>query len=589
MHRKIIHTVGICLLFMFAFSQESFSLELNQSDGNSLPKRFALSESFSSQDEIEAELRKLIDGLRKAAFVTSSIDSLYCSAEQVCFADFFLGEQYKLVRINNGNVSPDVWDQIGAAKKSENVSISQLKNIEEQVLRYFENHAYPYAQVWVDSIQLLAGGAEMSLFVDKKEAIVIDSIVVHGNTRSQSKFLQRYLGISKGDAYNQKKMEAIPQKLKQLSYLKAVKPAALYFTPGKVILHVYLEKQKSNQFNLILGVLPNDQLNDNKVTITGDGKLQLLNSFGVGEEIFAEFRQLKPRTQNLDLTFAYPYFLNSPIGIYGAFNLYKNDSLFIDINTELGLLYQFGGLNQLKFFYNNKSSNILNTDTITIKSNGALPNTLDIRNNTYGLNLQLQQLDYVLNPRKGFQLNLIGGVGLNKIRVNQSIASLTGFDGIPLQYSYDSLDLKKINYSIGFKLSQFLPIGKRGTFLLRNTSKFYLAKDILNNEMYRIGGYRLLRGFDEEAIYTPFYSIFTSEFRLLLSQNSYFNVFTDIGLVEDETKGAQSIDVPIGFGIGLALETRGGIFSLSYALGKNLDNKIEFRNGKIHFGFISLF
>ena len=589
MHRKITYTVSLCLLFMFAFSQESFSLELNQTDGNSLPKKFALGQSFSSQEEIEAELLKLIYGLRKSAYVTSSLDSLYCSAEKACVADFFLGEKYKVVHINNGNVSSDLWDKIGVDKKSENVSISQLENIEAQVLRYFENHAYPYAQVWVDSIQLIAGGAEMSLFVDKKEAIIIDSIVVHGNTKSQSKFLQRYLGISKGDGYNQKKMDAIPQKLKQLSYLKAVKPSELYFTPGKVSLHVYLEKQKSNQFNLILGVLPNDQLNDNKVTITGDGKLQLLNSFGVGEEIFAEFRQLKPRTQNLDLSFAYPYFLNSPIGIYGAFNLYKNDSLFVDINTEVGLLYQFSGLNQLKFFYNNKSSNILSSDTISIKSNGALPNTLDIRNNIYGLNLQLQQLDYVLNPRKGFQLNLIGGVGLNKIRVNQSIASLTGFDGNPLQYSYDSLDLKKINYSIGFKLSQFLPIGKRGTFLIRNTSKFYLAKNVLNNEKYRIGGYRLLRGFDEEAIYTPFYSIFTSEFRLLLSQNSYFNVFTDIGLVEDETKGAQSIDVPVGFGLGLALETRGGIFSLSYALGKNLDNKIEFRNGKIHFGFISLF
>ena len=169
------------------------------------------------------------------------------------------------------------------------------------------------------------------------------------------------------------------------------------------------------------------------------------------------------------MSFAYPYFLNSPIGIYGAFNLYKNDSLFVDINTEVGLLYQFSGLNQLKFFYNNKSSNILSTDTISIKSNGALPNTLDIRNNIYGLNLQLQQLDYVLNPRKGFQLNLIGGVGLNKIRVNQSIASLTGFDGNPLQYSYDSLDLKKINYSIGFKLSQFLS----SVYLL---SKLYRAQ-----------------------------------------------------------------------------------------------------------------
>jgi outer membrane protein assembly factor BamA len=111
----------------------------------------------------------------------------------------------------------------------------------------------------------------------------------------------------------------------------------------------------------------------------------------------------------------------------------------------------------------------------------------------------------------------------------------------------------------------------------------------LENEKYRIGGYRMLRGFDEEAIYTPFYSIFTTEFRLLLSQNSYFNLFTDVGIVEDEQKGAGNIDVPVGFGIGVALETRGGIFSLSYALGRNLDNKIQVRNGKIHFGFVSLF
>ncbi|MFT5306311.1 MAG: outer membrane protein assembly factor BamA, partial [Chitinophagales bacterium] len=190
---------------------------------------------------------------------------------------------------------------------------------------------------------------------------------------------------------------------------------------------------------------------------------------------------------------------------------------------------------------------------------------------------------------KGFQLEWSGGVGLNKIKVNQSIASLIGFDGEPLQNKYDSLALKKINYALGFHLSQFIPIRKRGTFLLRNVSKLYIAKNILNNEKYRIGGYRLLRGFDEEAIYTPYYSIFTSEFRFLLSQNSFFNVFADIAIVEDEQKGPGNIDVPIGFGMGVALQTRGGIFSLSYALGKNLDNKIEFRNGKIHFGFISLF
>jgi outer membrane protein assembly factor BamA len=586
--RKFAYTIGFCLLSLFVFSQESVILNLSRVDGDGLPKKYKISDTYNSQTKLDIALEELVYKLRKSGYVTASLDTLLCDSIG-CQAKVFVGQQFIIQRLENGNVSDEVWKKLGLAKSGSSISLNLLDKIEKEVLKHHENNGYPYAQVWVDSFELLGNGAKMTLFVDEKEAITIDSVVVHGDTKTKSRFLQRYLGIASGDDYSQQKLNSISQKLKQLSYLRTTKPAEVYFTPGKAEVHVFLEKQKSNQFNLILGVLPNTELVDKKVTITGDGKLQLLNSFGVGEEIYAEFRQLKPRTQNLDIAFAYPYLLNSPIGVFGDFNLYKNDSLFIDINTEVGLLYQFGGFNRLKFFYDNQSSNILNVDSLAIKSSGILPTTLDIRNNSYGLALELQQLDYVLNPRKGFQLEWSGGVGLNKIKVNQSIASLIGFDGEPLQNKYDSLALKKINYALGFHLSQFIPIRKRGTFLLRNVSKLYIAKNILNNEKYRIGGYRLLRGFDEEAIYTPYYSIFTSEFRFLLSQNSFFNVFADIAIVEDEQKGPGNIDVPIGFGMGVALQTRGGIFSLSYALGKNLDNKIEFRNGKIHFGFISLF
>jgi hypothetical protein len=37
------------------------------------------------------------------------------------------------------------------------------------------------------------------------------------------------------------------------------------------------------------------------------------------------------------------------------------------------------------------------------------------------------------------------------------------------------------------------------------------------------------------------------------------------------------------------IETGAGVFSLYYALGKQLGNKFEFQRAKIHFGFVNFF
>ncbi len=575
-------------MFLKIQAQGPVSFKLTTLNGETLLKKHKLNQSYKNKGEVQEALSILLLKLQKEGYVTASVDSLICDSLN-CEAFLFLGNPYQLKKLSNGNLEEEAWDKLALKKVDKSFEINVIPKLEKRVLAYYENHGYPYAEIYLDAIALLEESFEASIFVKRHELIIVDTVIVHGDSKTKDKFLARYLGIQPGDEYNQSKFNAVSSKLQQLSYLKESKAPELFFTPGKVSLHVFLDKQKSNQFNLVLGVLPNPQVDGKKVTITGDGKLHLLNSFGVGEEIFAEFRQLKPRTQNLDISFAYPYFLNSAIGTYGSFNLYKNDSLFIEINTEAGLLYQFGGFNRLKFFYNNQTSNILDADTIAIKSSGLLPTTLDFRSNTYGAALELQNLDYVLNPRNGYILRVSGGVGLNKIKVNQGIATLQDSEGGLLQEQYDSLNLKKINYSFGFKISRFFPIKKRSTILLQNASKAYIAQNILSNEKFRIGGYQLLRGFDEEAIYTPYYSIFTGEFRFLLSKNSFISIFADVAIVENELKGPGYVDVPIGFGSGLALETKGGIFSLSYALGKNLDNKIQFRNGKIHFGYISLF
>lgn len=82
--------------------------------------------------------------------------------------------------------------------------------------------------------------------------------------------------------------------------------------------------------------------------------------------------------------------------------------------------------------------------------------------------------------------------------------------------------------------------------------------------MFRIGGNRTLRGFDEESIFTPYYSIFTTEYRFLLSKNSYFYTFFDFALVEDSRFRGKKNKYPFRFGTGVSLETKIGVFGISY-------------------------
>lgn len=48
-------------------------------------------------------------------------------------------------------------------------------------------------------------------------------------------------------------------------------------------------------------------------------------------------------------------------------------------------------------------------------------------------------------------------------------------------------------------------------------------------------------------------------------------------------------DTPLGFGAGLALDTKAGIFGLSLAYGKQENLPINFGASKLHVGYVSRF
>ena len=97
-----------------------------------------------------------------------------------------------------------------------------------------------------------------------------------------------------------------------------------------------------------------------------------------------------------------------------------------------------------------------------------------------------------------------------------------------------------------------------------------------------------MRGFTEESEYVSQYVIGTLEYRYLIGVNSNFFVFVDGGWAKNPIQEISNHSY-IGTGLGMAFETKAGIFNLAWAIGKRDDSELNLRQSKVHFGFVNYF
>jgi outer membrane protein assembly factor BamA len=209
-----------------------------------------------------------------------------------------------------------------------------------------------------------------------------------------------------------------------------------------------------------------------------------------------------------------------------------------------------------------------------------------------GVDYQFNNTDYRFNPRRGNDLGITFSFGLRKIKENSTITGLTeDINGKDFDFSslYDTLESKVYIFKLKGYASHFFKLTKQSTIKASVQGGWVQSKDIFKNEIFQIGGYKLLRGFDEESIFATSYAVSTLEYRFLIGQNSYLFGFTDFGLAGDRSYTEEMNHNYLGFGAGIAFETKAGIFNLTYAVGKRNDQNLNFRQSKIHFGFVSLF
>lgn len=445
----------------------------------------------------------------------------------------------------------------------------------EQLLTYFENNGYPFAQITVSSVNIYCDSADNENFADIYLNIEsgrenrIDKVEIRGNTTTKDYVIIRELRLESSEPYKQSRIEEFPKRLNRLRFFEPITTPQFYINSKKEgVLVVDVKEKNTNNFDGIIGYIPPGKT-ESSGYITGLVNISLRNLFGTGRAAAIKWNKYNRDSQELDLKYLEPWFFSYPINLNVGLYQRIQDSTYVQRKIEGSVEY---------LATEDISASILVASESVVPTVRTLP-VFTVFNSSYlttGANLKIDTRDDPYSPTEG--LLFINSYSFTKKTINGPVEYFTS-------NLKTSIDLQRFSLSFYF----FYEIFSRQVIAIGVNGREMRGPTFENSDLYRLGGTNSLRGYREEQFLGS--RIFWSnlEYRALFTRRSYGFVFFDTGYYlrpEENDKNIQRAeDFLYGFGLGLNLETGLGVLRVSYALGKG----DTFNDGKIHFGVLNEF
>lgn len=548
--------------------------------------------SYPDSAAVRRTLGETLDQLRGRGYYEASVDSLQWLGRQAV-ALLHRGPAYRWRELRADTTLPEAWLSRAGFRprlfRDRPLDYAAWERVQQALVQEAASRGYPLARVRLDSITWLAPGELRAVVTaDRGPLIRIGAIYYPETARISSRFLTNYLGLREGARYDESLLRNLGNRLQELPFLRLRGEPTIRFRDNLAFVDLPVDRRPASRFDFIVGVLPNSD-QTGRLLLTGDFSGELYNGFGQGEYLAANFEQLRPQTQELEVDVSWPFLFDLPFGIKAAADLYRRDTQFIDLGWRLGATYRWEGGNEAEVYWRNQQTNLLGFDSARVARTGRLPDTLDVTRRAFGVALYRNQLDYRFNPRSGWALTLDASAGTRRLRRNNQLLAVPGVEAL-----YDSLETRSAQYRLELRGEYFFPLFEQAALRLAlDAGALFGAQQPLVNEQYRLGGARRLRGFDEQSVFASRFAILSLEYRLLLSRNSYLYGFGDWAALDTDTRntedGADRFDFPLGIGAGISFETRAGVFGLSLAVGRQRAQPLDFGSPKVHLGYLSLF
>ena len=525
-------------------------------------------------------IRELVLGLQADAYLTASADELRWSRDTVRVR-LYVGEPFRWAYLRNGNLGDGLLTRAGYREKffrGTPFVPADWVRLQERILTEAENQGFPFATVGLDSIRLDGNAVAGRVVLKRGRAIVFDSLQIVGNTKTKKRFLTKYLQLFPGQPFSQQRVDAAAQLLRQLPYVKLRAEPEVRFALGRARVYLLLDERPSNQFDAIVGILPNANASQTGVQFTGDVTINLRNIKGGGKQVGLQWRKTDAISQLLDVQYVHPNFFGTPFEVAGSFNLYKQTDAFLTLRPHVQVSYPTARAGRVSFFFEQRNSFLLDT---LLETRTTLPENIDSQFNSYGLNYTWNSLDDLYFPHRGYLLSGQGAVGTKTISRNAELRPEL----------YDGVALRTTQYALSLRAERYFPVKRAGVLLLRLRGESLQNPQLFVNDLYRLGGLNSLRGFNENQFYASSYAVATVEFRQFISVDSYAFLFADQAYFRHDIDKDKYRDAPTGLGTGISFRTPAGLFQFVYSMGQSAYAKqsFELRTSKIHFGLTSRF
>ncbi len=559
---RVIALLFLVFLLHHGFRGNSQNLPLRFSDSNKQVKCKKYFTNPKDSIDISKTIRYCLLKLYSDGYIEARVDTLV-DLDKNPVALGFAGNRYKWKTVGSDSLTRIILRDAGISFRFNNkpVSPKNITRFNNSVLKYLENNGYPFAQIRFDDVVIQDGTVSANLAIAKGRKVFIDTLYLKGELALNNRVLQSVSGLKKGALYSEQKFRLLDKRIRQLPFAGLIKSSEVEFIPGKARIYLYLSKRNASHFSGIAGFY-NDETTG-KIKFNGNINLKLANQLHRAEVI--EFEWLSPAsgTQKLNIATTWPSIFGWQAGMSGSFILFRQDSTYLNINPRISLdIRTFSGdIFNIFADYRNSKISAINPNPDLNKFSILL----------YGLGYQVNSLDNQFLPSSGGLVKLTSSAGSKTKTRSKRAAMMEGCS--------DLVYYKPI-------INQRLVISLQSrTKILYQTQN----EEFSVNELYRIGGLGTLRGFNQESVFTSFYSVLSTEVHLRFSSASGVYLFTEKGFVKAYKTSEITNAWPLSFGFGLNLTTVSGLFQLVYATGKGFGQSFGLKDAKVHVGYIALF
>jgi hemolysin activation/secretion protein len=429
------------------------------------------------------------------------------------------------------------------------VATTKIKTTLNEIINYFEYKGFSFTKATLINLKQhhLLLTANLKLQTSNKR--IINNVVIKGYDAFPKKYIKHYLDLQKSSVFNLSTINSISTSLNAIPFITQLKQPEILFTKDSTLLFLYLKKKSTSTFDGIIGF--SNSKNTDKLNLNGYVNLHLNNLFDKGSHFGFNWKNNGDDTQTLNIQLKNPYIFNSRFSTSGSFSILKQDSTFVTTKSVLQLKYNLNKKSSIHAIYNNENSNV-------ISPINTASNISEFKTNFIGISFNYKEFtsNNNFNPIKyDFTLEYLRGNRITKlIKTNQN--------------------------KIALHATYLITFSKHKSMILKNHSELLTGKNLLQNELFRIGGVNSLRGFDEQSIFTSKYSITNIDYQYNLNNQTLLYSISDIAIIKNENTPKNSL--LYGLGLGYSTTSENSILDISYVLGINDKQGLNFKNSRIH-------